>query len=158
VSVKSVSIRIVVKEKSVNVLYSMRLCESWSLSPWDVLGVEGVDYAAFSGGCKTVSVRQQTAEEVSSGEGVVSWVELCQRAARLWLHIVLGMVEGLADRVRIYFAAGRRRACWRIQTRHYTHALFWRRPPTWTTSWCCVNLALTSGWSCCLFRRGSILK
>jgi len=35
-----------------------------------VLGVEeGVDYAAFSGGCKTM--RQQTAEEVSSGEGEV---------------------------------------------------------------------------------------
>jgi len=30
---------------------------------------EAVDFAAFSGGCKTV--RQQMAEKVSSGEGVV---------------------------------------------------------------------------------------
>ena len=37
-----------------------------------MLGVEeGVDYAAFSGGCiKTMT--QQTAEEVSSGEGEVT--------------------------------------------------------------------------------------
>jgi len=42
---------------------------------------EGVDYVAFSAGCKTV--RQQTVEEVSSGEGVVCLAEFCQRAARL---------------------------------------------------------------------------
>jgi len=40
--------------------------------------VEGVDYAAFSKGCKTVG--QQMAEEVSSEEGVV-----CLEWRKVWL-------------------------------------------------------------------------